>query len=182
MTGAIVSKTSESVNTFFAKMPVSQTVGERLLEAFKDKGITSKVAIAAALGYKSDKSIYKVINGQQELGFEALRLFSEKTGRSIDWLLMGKEPVSADLMAWARGEKPPQANESQPESTDENQAELRDLLSQYFADQELLAFFHAMSRRDRAKLMALAKGSAYPESIPTALAQDSGTELQKKAS
>lgn len=65
------------------------TVGERLLKAFSEKGITSKKAIAEVLGFKSDKSVYKIIRDEQELSFDALRRFSEITGKSIDWLLFG---------------------------------------------------------------------------------------------
>jgi repressor LexA len=80
------------MSSAFSKMSDSQkTIGGRLLEAFADKQIRSKSAIAAALGFKSDKSIYKIINGEQELSFDGLRRFSEKTGRSIDWLLTGRE-------------------------------------------------------------------------------------------
>lgn len=69
-----------------------KAAGQRLLKAFAGKGITSKSAIAEALGYKSEQSIYKVAAGQQELGYDALIRFSESTGRSIDWLVTGKEP------------------------------------------------------------------------------------------
>lgn len=82
------------MSTSFSKTARPLTpVGRRLLEAYDSKGISSKKAIGEALGFKSDKSIYKVLNGEQELSFEALRLFRESTGRSVDWLLFDADAL-----------------------------------------------------------------------------------------
>jgi len=159
-------------------MPDSETVGQRLLRAFADRGITTKSAVAAALGYKSDKSIYKVINGSQELGFTELRLFSEKTGRSIDWLLFGRESMSESSGA----EKKRQANESQTKTPLQNPEELRDLIEEYFAVSELVGMFHSLSQRDQAKLVGFAKVLAKPDEVLEARAVAPGTRNQKKAS
>lgn len=73
----------------FAKTE-KNNLGVRLLRAFADgANITDKREIAAKLGYKSDKVIYKIINGEQEMGFGNLLRFRESTGHSIDWLLYG---------------------------------------------------------------------------------------------
>lgn len=71
-------------------------VGKRLLKAFEDKGISSKKVVAKQLGYKSEASVYKVISGERELGFDALRRFVQITGRSIDWLLTEDERMLAE--------------------------------------------------------------------------------------
>jgi hypothetical protein len=70
-------------------------IGERLLDAFASKGISAKKAIGEALGFKSDKAIYKILNGEQELSFDSLLRFREVTGHSIDWLLTGDGPERA---------------------------------------------------------------------------------------
>jgi repressor LexA len=80
-------------------------IGKRLLEAFADKGITSKKAIGEALGFKSDKAIYKVVNGEQELSFDALLRFRESTGRSIDWLLADARHLEEGEFAMYLGEE-----------------------------------------------------------------------------
>lgn len=68
--------------------------GLRFLKAFADgANITSKAEMADKLGYRSDKVIYKIINGEQEMGFENLLRFREVTGHSIDWLLFGDNAV-----------------------------------------------------------------------------------------
>ena len=68
-----------------------RAIGARLLQSLVEAGFSSKVAMAEALGFKSQQSIYKLASGQQELDFEALIRFSETTGRSIDYLLRNKD-------------------------------------------------------------------------------------------
>lgn len=64
--------------------------GERLLLAFKEAhGTEDKKIIAKELGFETDKAIYKVIKGERELSFDALRRFQKSTSRSVDWLLTG---------------------------------------------------------------------------------------------
>lgn len=79
----------------FAKIEKNNSAtarGLRLLRAFKDgANITDKREIAEKLGYKSDKVIYKIINGEQEMGFGNLLRFREITKHSIDWLLYGDD-------------------------------------------------------------------------------------------
>jgi len=66
-------------------------IGERLVEAYKNKGITTKREISESLGFKSENAIYKVLSGDRELSFDSLRRFAETTGKSIHWLLTGEE-------------------------------------------------------------------------------------------
>ena len=69
------------------------TVGERLIEAYKESlGTEDKKIIAKYLGFETDKAVYKVINGERELNFDALIKFRNSTKRSIDWLLTGEGP------------------------------------------------------------------------------------------
>lgn len=75
--------------------PDKPAIGRRLVQAFADRGITSKKAIGAALGYQSENAIYKVISGERELGFDGLIRFVQATGRSIDWLLTEEGPRRA---------------------------------------------------------------------------------------
>lgn len=73
---------------------MEKLIGPRLIEAFEDAGITSRAEMGEVLGFRSAKAIYKVINGEQELGFGALRAFAEATGCLIDWLLRNEPPKS----------------------------------------------------------------------------------------
>lgn len=71
-------------------------LGARLLQAFLDVYKTQdKKKMAEILGYESDKAIYKIVNGEQEMRFSALLGFREHTGYSIDWLLTGEGPMRA---------------------------------------------------------------------------------------
>lgn len=66
-------------------------LGERLLASFAEEiSISDKKVIAEKLGFKSEQSVYKVINGNRELSFDALQKFQTYTKRSIDWLLTGE--------------------------------------------------------------------------------------------
>jgi plasmid maintenance system antidote protein VapI len=68
-----------------------QTPGGRLSIAFRDSlGLEDRKKIAEILGFQTDKAVYKVINGERELSFEALVRFRNSTKRSIDWLLTGE--------------------------------------------------------------------------------------------
>lgn len=114
---------------------------------------------------------------------ETLDLISGVSNTSMHWLLTGEGPekigqVNKTLDAGITRH----ANEGQPKSEAENQEELQALLKQYFAHQQLIAFYDSASPRVRAEILALAKGFAHPESIPKARAVDSGTKLRKKAS
>lgn len=67
-------------------------LGVRFLRAFADgANITDKRVMADKLGYKSDKVIYKIVNGEQEMGFENLLRFREITHHPIGWLLHGED-------------------------------------------------------------------------------------------
>ncbi len=66
-------------------------VGARLIEAYERRGITSKQVISQKLGFKSTNAIYKVLSGDRELSFDALRRFAQDTGVSINFLLTGEE-------------------------------------------------------------------------------------------
>lgn len=89
---------------FSEEANLNREVGQRLVRAFAAKGITSKKEIAKKLGFKSDKAVYKVINGDQELSFRALLLFRESTGFSIDWLLSEKETAGHHAIEAGPGE------------------------------------------------------------------------------
>ncbi|MFZ1699967.1 MAG: hypothetical protein WAU71_04035 [Pyrinomonadaceae bacterium] len=76
------------------KLSRATPLGLRFLRAFYDGAdMTDKKEIALELGYKSDKVIYKIVNGEQELSFDNLRRFREITGQSIDWLLFGDDVI-----------------------------------------------------------------------------------------
>ncbi len=67
-------------------------LGVRFLRAFAEgANITDKREMAEKLGYKSDKVIYKIVNGEQEMGFENLLRFRELTHHPIGWLLHGDD-------------------------------------------------------------------------------------------
>jgi transcriptional regulator with XRE-family HTH domain len=163
-------------------MDNSREIGRRLVAAFENCGITSKKAISEALGFKSENAVYKVISGERELNFDALIRFAQRTGRSIDWLLKGDLQETGNSSEENDAAKLLQANEAQPETADENPQEFRDLLVRYFAHQELIALYDEASPRGQAKMLAIARGIAHPESIPVAHAVDSGTKERKKAS
>ena len=80
-----------------AKIDADEQFGHRFMRAFSEGAETAdKKKIAEMLGYKSDKAIYKIINGEQEMGFEHLRRFREVTDHTIDWLLVPDEPLEKD--------------------------------------------------------------------------------------
>jgi hypothetical protein len=94
--GTDIRRNGSACQQLLDKMAARTTaVGKRLLKAFQDKGISSKKVVAEQLGYKSEASVYKVISGERELGFDALRRFVQITGRSIDWLLTDDERLIA---------------------------------------------------------------------------------------
>lgn len=67
-------------------------LGRRFLRAFIDAlDLTDKRRIAELIGYKSEKAIYKIVNGEQEMTFDALIRFRRETDQSIDWLLTGEK-------------------------------------------------------------------------------------------
>ena len=76
-------------NQFLKKEKKFTPLGERLLSAFESMEIIDKNDIAQILGFKYDKQLYKVLNGDQELKQSQLLEFREFTGFSIDWLLTG---------------------------------------------------------------------------------------------
>ncbi len=67
--------------------------GQRLVDAFKSSYQTDdRDLIAQTIGFANRNSLYGVLSGKQELGFDALIKFRQATNHTIDWLLTGEEP------------------------------------------------------------------------------------------
>ena len=139
----------------------------------------------ARLTGRTKQTVYRWRDGQLP-DLDVLTEIAESRAVSLHWLVTGKGTKRVQTGEFSDAINTGQANEGASVSDVglivESPEELHDLLKLFLAQQELIAIFNASSPRVRAEILAVAKGIAFPESIPIARAVDSGTKARKKAS
>lgn len=80
---------------------MSETVGERLTKARKDKGL-SRDQVAERLGV-SVSAVQAQENGRNQLKPDGLEAYSRIYGVTIEWLVTGKAAPTAEIIdIWSR--------------------------------------------------------------------------------
>ena len=150
----------------------------RIQEAYDGKNAPQ---IARLLG-KTKQTVYRWRDGEVP-GIDTLAEIAQSRNVSLHWLLLDAGPKTFESQnTTGPAVNLRQANEVEPESAAQNSEELQELLDRYFAHQQLIALYDMATPRARAQILAIAKGFADPDSIPVVRAEDSRTNVDKKAS